>query len=240
MSNPVLNEKFIDRTAIIDEPLTINGVLQKTTVLFAILFASAAMVFIKGAEGHIDMINTLTVGGAIVGFILALLICFTKKMFLTPLYAVAEGVFIGGISFMMEKFYPGIVQTATLGTVMAVASMLFLYSAKIIKCTQKFMAVILIATCSIAGIYLVQIIGSLFGLSIPGLFSNGTVGLAFSGIVIVVAALNLIMDFHFIEQATTVPTPKEYEWFFGFSLMVTIVWLYVEILRLLAKLNSRN
>ena len=240
MSNPVLNEKFIDRTAVIDEPLTMNGVLQKTTVLFAILFVSAAMVFIKGLEGHVDMIQSLTIGGAIVGFVLALLICFTKKMFLTPLYAVAEGVFIGGISFMMEKVYPGIVQTAVLGTVMAIASMLFLYSAKIIKCTEKFMSVILITTISIAGIYLVQMLGSFFGLSIPGLFANGTVGIGFSVFVVAIAALNLILDFHFIEQAATVPTPKEYEWYFGFSLMVTIVWLYVEILRLLAKLQSRD
>ncbi len=240
MSNPVLNERFIDRTTVMGEPLTMTGVLQKTTVLFAILFVSAVFVFIKGLEGHIDMVTSITTGGAIVGFILALLICFTKKMFLTPLYAVAEGVFIGGLSFMMEKFYPGIVQTAVLGTVMAVASMLFLYSAKIIKCTEKLMGVVLIATFSVAGIYLVQFIGSFFGASIPGLFGNGTVGIAFSLLVIGIAALNLILDFHFIEQAATQPIPKEYEWYFGFSLMVTIVWLYVEILRLLAKLNSRD
>ena len=240
MSNPVLNEKFIDRTEVIGEPLTMNGVLQKTTVLFAILFMSAGFVFMKGVEGHVDTVTALTTGGAIVGFVLALLICFTRKMFLTPLYAVAEGVFVGGLSFMMEKFYPGIVQTAVLGTIMAIASMLFLYSAKIIKCTEKFMAVILITTISVAGIYFVQMIGSFFNLSIPGLFGNGAVGIGFSLFVVVLAALNLIMDFHFIEQAANQPTPKEYEWYFGFSLMVTIVWIYVEILRLVAKLQSRD
>lgn len=240
MSNPVLNERFIDRATVMGEPLTMTGVLQKTTVLFAILLVSAIFVFIKGLEGHIDMVNGITIGGAVVGLILAVAICLTKKMFLTPLYAVAEGVFIGGLSFIMEKFYPGIVQTAVLGTVMAVASMLFLYSAKIIKCSETLMGIVLTTTGAIGGIYFVQFVGSWFGLSIPGLFGNGTVGIVFSLLVIGIAALNLILDFHFIEQATTQPTPKEYEWYFGFSLMVTIVWLYVEILRLLAKLNSRD
>lgn len=240
MSNPVLNEKFIDRTNVMGEPLTMNGVLQKTVVLFAIMLFSAVFIWMKGLDGHLDLVTGVTTGGAIVGFILALLICFTKKMFLTPLYAIAEGLFIGGVSFLMEKVYPGIVQTATLGTIMTVAAMLFLYSSRIIRCGEKLMAVVMTATVAIAGVYLVQIIGSFFGLSIPGIFGNGTVGIVFSVVVILVAAFNLILDFHFIENAANNLVPKEYEWYFGFSLMVTVVWVYIEILRLLAKFQSRD
>ncbi len=240
MSNPVLNEKFIDRTQVGAEPLTMNGVLQKTFVLFAIMVFSAAFLWMKGLEGHTDLVMACTTAGAIIGFIIALVICFTKKMFLTPVYAVAEGLFVGGLSFVMESVYPGIVQTAVLGTMMTVIGMLVLYSTKIIKCNEKFVSVIILATFAIAGIYLVQIIGSFFGLSIPGIFGSGTAGLVFSGIVICVAALNLILDFHFIETAVQTYVPKEYEWYFGFSLMVTIVWVYIEILRLLSKFNSRD
>ncbi len=240
MSNPVLNEKFIDRAAFGSEPITMNGVIQKTVVLFAIMVFSAAFLWSKALQGHTDLIMACATGGAIVGFILALIICLFRKMVLTPLYAVAEGLFIGGLSFVMESIYPGIVQTAVLGTVMTVVGMLVLYSTKIIKCTEKFTSVIYISTFAVAGIYLVQFIGAFFGLSIPGIFGAGTAGLVFSIIVIALAALNLIVDFHFIETAVQNFVPKEYEWFFGFSLMVTVVWVYVEILRLLSKLNSRN
>ena len=240
MSNPVLNEKFIDRTKVGAEPMTINGVLQKTVVLFAIMIFSAAFIWAKGLQGHADLVMACATGGAIVGFILALIICFARTMFLTPVYAIAEGLFIGGISYIMESIYPGIVQTAVLGTLTAVVSMLVLYATKIIKCSETFTSVIFISTCAIGGIYLVQFIGSFFGLSIPGLFGNGTIGIVFSVLVIAVAALNLILDFHFIENAVQNFVPKEYEWYFGFSLMVTVVWVYLEILRLLSKLNSRN
>lgn len=240
MSNPVLNEKFIDRTGVMGEPLTMNGVLQKTFILFAIMVISAGFIWSKGLQGNADLVALLTTAGAIVGFILAMIICFARKMVLTPIYAVAEGLFIGGLSFMMEKVYPGVVQTATLGTIMTVAAMLFLYSTKMIKVNDKFTSILMTATIAIAGIYLVQFIGSFFGLSIPGIFGNGTVGIVFSLIVIGVAALNLILDFHFIENASQSLVPKEYEWFFGFSLMVTIVWVYVEILRLVAKFQSRD
>lgn len=240
MSNPVLNEKFIDRTQVGSEPLTMNGVLQKTVVLFAILVFSAAFLWSKGLQGHTDLVMACTTGGAIVGFILALIICFARKMVLTPLYAIAEGLFVGGLSFVMESIYPGIVQTAVLGTVMAVVGMLVLYSTKIIKCTERFTSVIYVSTFAVAGIYLIQFIGSFFGLSIPGIFGSGTVGIVFSLLVIAIAAFNLIVDFYFIENAVQNFVPKEYEWFFGFSLMVTIVWLYVEVLRLLSKLNSRD
>ncbi len=240
MSNPVLNEKFIDRTNVIGEPMTMNGVLQKTFVLFAMLFLSAIFIWVKGLEGHADVVAACTTGGAIVGFVVALIICFFRKMVLTPVYAVAEGLFVGGVSYMMEAAYPGIVQTAVLGTLMTVAGMLVLYSTKIIKCSEKFTSVVMLMTFAVAGIYLVQFIGSFFGLSIPGLFGAGTVGIVFSIIVIGIAALNLILDFHFIETAAQNLLPKEYEWYFGFSIMVTVVWLYIEILRLLAKFNSRE
>lgn len=240
MANPVLNEKFLENTNVITEPLTIQGVIQKTIVLFTILVASAAFLWMKGIEGHADLVLKLTIVGAITGFVLAFLICFTKKMFLTPLHAVAEGLFIGGFSFVMEKYCPGIVQTATLGTFITVATMLVLYSTRIIKFSDKLMGIVLTATIAVAGIYFIQWVGSLFGLSIPGIFDNGTFGIVFNLVVIGIAALNLIVDFHFIETAANTLMPKEYEWYFGFSIMITVVWVYVEIVRLLVKYNSRD
>ena len=240
MSNPLLNRNYSEYAGTMSEPLTINGVLQKTAILFVILFASAVFVWMKGLEGHVDMVNTLTTAGAISGFILALIIIFAKAMVLTPLYAVAQGLFIGGISMIFERTFPGIVQTATLGTIMTVAGMLFLYSTKIIQCTDTLRKTVILSTFAICGIYLVQIIGSFFGLSIPGLFSNGTVGIVFNLLVIGVAAFNLVIDFDNIESASNNFLPKNFEWYFGFSLMVTILWIYVEILRLVAKLQSRD
>ena len=240
MSNPVLNEKFIDRTNVLSEPVTMNGVLQKTIILFLILLASATFTWFKGAQGYGDLTMMLTQGGAIVGLILALIICFAKAFFLIPLYAIAEGLFLGGISYIMESVFPGIVQTAVLGTIMAIAGTLFLYSTKLIKCSEKLISTIYVATFAIFGVYLIQIIGNFFGYSIPGLFDNGYVGIAFSVLVIGIAAFNLIVDFHFIETAVNNFAPKKYEWYFGFSLVVTVVWIYVEILRLIAKTRSRN
>ena len=181
----------------------------------------------------------LTGVGAIAGFIAALVVCFTKNKIFTPVYAVCEGLFLGGISAVFNAAYPGIVFQAVAATFAAMFSMLALYRLKIIQCSDKFRSVIFIATISIAVLYLMQWVGSFFHYSIPGIFGSGTVGIAFSVIVTGIAALNLILDFDFIERGAANMLPKDYEWYGAFGLMVTLVWLYIEILRLLAKLRDQ-
>ena len=159
---------------------------------------------------------------------------------LTPLYAVCEGFFVGGISAMFEAAYSGIVFQAVAATFAAVISMLALYRVGLIKATEKFRSVILISTMSIAVIYLIQIIASFFGRGIPQIFTSSNLGILFSLFVVAIAALNLILDFDFIERGSEAMLEKQYEWYGAFGLMVTVVWLYIELLKLLAKLNDRR
>ena len=241
MSNPILNDKFTEQERVLQgEPMTVNGTLQITAFLGILLVAAAAFVWSRFTLGYTDLAVMLTGGGAIVGFIMALIICFTSTKVLVPIYAVCEGLFLGGISATMEASYPGIVSQAVLGTFAALFSMLILYRANIIRCTDKFRSVIFIATLSIAAIYLVDLIGHFFGYSVPLINTSSNFGIGFSAIVVLIAAFNLIIDFEFIERGAKNFLPKDYEWYGAFGLMVTIVWLYLEILKLLAKLSDRK
>lgn len=241
MSNPILNEKFTEQERVLQgEPMTVNGTLQITAFLTLLLVAAAAFVWSRFTLGYTDLATMLTGGGAIVGFILALIICFTRTKILVPFYAVCEGLFLGGISATMEASYPGIVSQAVVGTFAALFSMLVLYRANIIKCSDKFRSVIFIATLSVAVIYLVDIIGHFFGYAVPMINTSSNFGIGFSLVVILIAALNLIIDFDFIERGAQNFLPKDYEWYGAFGLMVTLVWLYLEILKLLAKMSDRR
>ena len=241
MSNPILNEKFAEQEHVLQgEPMTINGTLQLTAIMGVLLVAAAAFVWSKYTAGYTDLAKLLTVGGGIVGFITGLFVAFTKTKLLVPVYALCEGLFLGGISVVAEMLYPGIVAQAVMGTFAALFSMLILYRLKLIKCTDKFRSVVFISTASIAVIYLVDIIGGFFNYSVPLINTSTNFGIGFSLVVIVIAALNLIIDFDFIERGAQNLLPKDYEWYGAFGLMVTMVWLYLEILRLLAKLNDRS
>lgn len=243
MSNPVLNDNMIEQARVLEgEPMTVNGAINKTFILFAFLLISACYTWGLAFSGFTDKAEMLTVGGALVGFVLALVIIFSKKALhiLTPIYAICEGLFVGGISAVYAGEYAGIVTQAVAATFAAIVSMLLLYRFNIIKCTDKFRSVIFTATLSVAVIYLIQIVASLFGRGIPQIFTSSAIGIGFSIIVVAIAALNLIMDFDFIERGSQCMLEKKYEWYGAFGLMVTIVWLYIEMLRLLAKLNSRR
>ena len=243
MSNPVLNENFLETERVLQgEPMTINGALAKTAMLFGVLVVAAVYTWSLIASGYTDMASTLSIFGAIVGFILSLVIIFTRKAMpiLTPLYALCEGLFVGGISALFNAAYSGIVFQAVMATLAAVFSMLILYRAGIIRATEKFRSVTFISTLSVGLIYLIQIIAVLFGRGIPQIFTASNWGIGFSVVVVAIAALNLIIDFDFIERGANSMLEKDYEWYGAFGLMITIVWLYMEILRLLAKLNSRR
>jgi len=242
MTNPVFNQKVLQEERVItSEPMTINGTINKTFISFALLLASSLMVWNMFYQGLMDKVGMLMMAGFIVSIIAFLFIMFNKKAMAvaTPVYAVAEGLVLGGISAQFEKMYPGIAIQAIAMTFMALFSMLFLYRIGAIKCTEKFRSVILISTMSVAGIYLISILGSFFGLQIPGIFTSSLIGIGFSLVVVVIAALNLIIDFDFVERGAQQFLPKEYEWYGAFGLMVTLVWLYLELLNLLAKFRDR-
>jgi uncharacterized YccA/Bax inhibitor family protein len=241
MSNPILNDnRFNEQERILEGmPMTINGTIQITAFLGLLLICAASFVWSRISAGYTDMGMMLTGGGFIVGFILALIISFTRNKILIPIYAVCEGCALGGLSAILEAQFPGIVIQAVASTFAALFTMLALYKMRLIQATDKFRSVIFISTASIAAVYLVDIIGSFFGLHVPLINSSSAGGIAITLLIVVIAALNLILDFEFIEKGEQMMLPKDFEWYGAFGLMVTLVWLYVEILRLLSKINRR-
>lgn len=155
-------------------------------------------------------------------------------------YAVTQGAFVGALSKQYETFYDGIVFLALTATVAVFLAMLFLYATRIIKVTQKLRSVIIIATVGIALFYLISLLLSLFNIGVPLITGAGTGALVFSIIVVIIASLNLLLDFQVIEYGISQGAPKNFAWFAAFGLMVTIIWLYIEILRLLARLVARQ
>ena len=242
MSNPILNEnRFNEQEKILEGvPMTINGTIQVTAFLGLLLICAATFVWSRMTAGYTDLAMMLTGGGVIIGFVLAIIIAFTKNKYLIPIYAVCEGCALGGISATFEVQFPGIVTQAVAGTFAALFAMLILYKMNLIRATDKFRSVIFITTASIAGIYLVDIIGRwLFHMHVPLINSASPAGIAISILIVAVAALNLILDFDFIEKGEQMMLPKDYEWYGAFGLMLTLVWLYLEILKLLAKINRK-
>lgn len=247
MANPVLREGILKSSSFnsldSEHAMTINGTILKTCVLGALMAVTFAYTWYLALTGFADKAIMLGQGGSIVGFVLAIIICFAPKnkflIITTPLYAMCEGLFLGWISAMFNMAYPGIAPQAAMGTMLALFGMFILYKTKLVKCTDKFRMVIFNSTLAIAGIYLLQVVLSFFNHSIPQIFSNSLIGIGFSLVCVAVASFNLIVDFDSIERFQG-QASKDYEWFFGFSLMVTIVWMYIELLKLLAKLQSRN
>lgn len=244
--NPTLSEKAFKQTEYIDynNSMTVRGTINKFGFMFLMLLGTAYYSWKEFAQG--GNVQPLIWTGAIGGLVVALVIMFKKEWspYLAPLYALLEGLFIGAISaYYSEAFAakaPNIVMNAvglTFGTVIA---MYLLYSFKVIQATQRFKAVIVTATAGIAIFYLIALVLRMFGIQMAFLHEGSLFGIGFSLVVVVVAALNLILDFDMIEQGTAAGAPKYMEWYGAFGLMVTIVWLYLEILRLLSKLSSRR
>lgn len=244
--NPALSEKQFQKTLHLEsgETMTVRGTMNKFGFLMLMVMAGAAFAwqwFDAGKE-----IMPLMLTGALGGLVVALVIVFKKEWsgFLAPAYAILEGLFVGGISayfnFIFQEKYPGIISHAVLITFAVAASMYLLYTLRIIKVTEKFRSVIFVATASIAFFYLLTWILSFFGIRFEFLSTGSTFGIIFSLVVIVIAALNLILDFDMIEKGSEMGAPKYMEWYGAFGLLVTLVWLYLEILRLLAKMNSRK
>jgi uncharacterized YccA/Bax inhibitor family protein len=242
--NPALN--VFKNTIVIpgEGTMTERGTLNKFFLLFLLVMASASLAW-KAFYDGVNMMPWI-LGSAIGGFGVALIVTFKKEWaaYLTPVYGILEGVCLGGISAVynnvFEKTAPGIVTQAVLLTFGAVIAMFLLYRFRIIKATEKFKSVIFVATAGIAIFYVLSLVLGLFGIHIAFLHEGSTLGIAFSLFVVAIAALNLILDFDMIEQGVADGAPKYMEWYGAFGLLVTIVWLYLEILRLLAKLSSRR
>jgi uncharacterized YccA/Bax inhibitor family protein len=243
-ANPAMNEAVYRRAEMTDattQVMTIEGTVLKTTVLMVILMITAVYTWSQAMTPS-PLANGLMIGGAIGGFIVALATIFLPKYspITAPIYAALEGLFLGGISAAFEASYHGIVIKAVGLSIGVLAMMLLLYGTGIIRATEKFKIGVVAATGAVCLVYVVSMVMSLFGTGMPFIYESSLVGIGFSLVVVVIAALNLILDFDFIERGVQLRAPKYMEWYGGFSLMVTLVWMYLEILRLLAKMQGRS
>ncbi|MEX0702470.1 MAG: Bax inhibitor-1/YccA family protein [Planctomycetales bacterium] len=245
--NPALSEKAFERFDVFEVErsvaMTVQGTAVKTGVLLLLAISAAAFSWMQFATVGHQAAMPWMIGGLIGGLVLALVTIFKKEWapVTAPLYAVAEGLFLGVISAMYNQmFYPGIVLQAVCLTFGTLFALLIAYQSGIIKATENFKLGVVAATGGIMLVYLLSLVLSFFGTTIPLIHGNGLIGIGFSLFVVVIAALNLVLDFDFIEHGAEQGAPKYMEWYGAFGLMVTLVWLYLEILRLLAKLSSRD
>lgn len=227
--------------------MTIEGTVNKTALLLVLVLASGAWTWSQVLGGEAGQLvdpsaRSYAIGGAVVGLVFALVTSFRPQVahVTAPLYAVAEGVFLGAISATLNVFYPGIPLQAAGLTVAVLAVMLTLYRTGAIRVTDKFRAGVVAATGAIFLVYLVSFALSFFGVEVPLLNDNGPLGIGISLVVVAVAALNLVLDFDLIAKGAQSGAPARMEWYGAFALLVTLVWLYVELLRLLTKLQSRD
>jgi len=247
-SNPTLGEKIIKDYAFAatDGAMTVQGTINKIALLLALVIAGAVFTWAKtmsGVEtGSVVGVQGWMIGGSISAFILALIITFKKNLapILSPVYAICEGLCLGALSAYFEVMFPGLVMRAVLLTFSVLFGMLFMYKVQIIKVTQRFRAIVLAATVGIALAYLISFILNLFGVNMGFILGGGSFGLIISLVVVAVAALNLVLDFDFIEKGTEAGLPSFFEWYGAFGLMVTLIWLYIAILRLLATIASNR
>ena len=244
MSNPVLSERVFQKESVLtqSDTMTVKGTAMKSIVLVLMVLAGASYTWKIFSEA----INPATVnpwmwGGAIGGFITAIIISFKPQLaqYLAPVYAVLQGLFLGAISAMFNAAFaqtaPGIVMNATLLTIVTALVMLLVYRMNIIKVDGKFAKMMIIAIGAIAFYYFISIILGMFGVNLTMLHDSGPLSIGISIVIVLVAAFSLLMDFNFIEKASAAGAPKYMEWYGAFGLMVTLIWLYLEILKLLAK-----
>lgn len=245
--NPAISEKTFENILQHEgEVMTVRGTMNKFGMMTIFLLAAAVFTwnifYTQGAAA----VTPWMWGSMLVGFVLALIIIFKKTWapYLALGYALCEGLFLGAISaffdYAFAESYPSIIMHAVLLTMGTAAAMYILYQTGVIKATNTFKKVVMIATAGIAIFYVISMVMRMFGSQMPYLHDSSPIGIGISLVIVVVAALNLILDFDMIDKGAESGAPKYYEWYGAFGLMVTIVWLYLEILRLLSKLGSRD
>ena len=222
--------------------MTVQGTVHKTGLLLLLTIIAASYTWGLHFAGARETVQAWTGGGAIAGFIIALITIFKKTWspVTAPLYAVAEGLLVGGISSAAAAYSNGIVIEAAMLTFGTLAALLAAYTFGIVKATDNFKRGVIAATGGIVILYLATFVLGFFHVPVPMITGNGLFGIGFSIVVVVIAALNLVIDFDFIEKGAEAGAPKYLEWYAAFSLLVTLIWLYLEILRLLAKLSQRK
>ena len=257
--NPVLKESVFKGVsfrgesagAVVEEPMTMQGVMTKTSVLLLAVTAAAAFTWQKAGSAGVGATMPWMFGGMLGAFVLTIIISFKPKLapMLALPHALLEGLFLGAISAVyafqtggegVAGLGGGIVMQAVVLTFTVAFAMLGLYAFRIIRVTQKMRSIVIAATGGIMLFYLVSFVLSMFGVGVPLIHNSGTLGILFSVFVVGLAAFNLLLDFDIIEKGVKTGAPKWMEWFGGFALIVTLVWLYIEVLRLLAKLQSRD
>jgi len=252
--NPFLsNKSFAKGTTIHDaqgnllvdynDTMTVNGAVNKSFILLLLLLTGAFSVWYMAVNGSNPY--PIAIGGAILGFISVLVASFKPETsrYLAPAYALFEGLFIGGLSLIINVAYPGVALQAVGATFVTFVVCFALYRFRIVNVTQQFKSVVIASTLAIATYYLISFLASwIFNFQMVGrgFSDNSPMSIGISIFVIVVAALNLFLDFDMIEQSAKQRLPKYMEWFGAMGLMITLVWLYVEFLRLFSKLSSRN
>lgn len=243
-SNPALRSAFTDvRRDPSAPPMTLEGTVNKTAFLLFLVVVPATWVWSQVRTAFDPSVVTpWIVLGAIGGLVVAIATIFKKEWspVTAPVYAALEGLALGGLSAVFETKYPGIVMQAVGLTFATLAAMLIAYRTGLIKPTEKFRLGVVAATGAIALYYVIGLGLSFFHVAMPGLTGGGTASLVVSGVIVVVAALNLILDFDFIAGGVEAGAPKYMEWYGAFGLMVTLVWLYLEILRLLGNVRGRR
>ena len=245
-SNPALSsDAFRTGEAVLGESMTVSGTVNKTGILLICCVATAAWTWNRffnapPEEAMQAMAPALAIGG-IGGFIVAIVTIFKKEWagITAPIYALLEGLVLGGISAMLETRYHGIAIQAVSLTFGTLLVMLLAYRSGLIKVTERLRLGIVAATGGIAVFYFLQFILGFFGVHFTAINGSSPIGIGFSLIVVAVAALNLVLDFDLIESGARMGAPKYMEWYGAFALMITLIWLYFEILRLLSKFRSR-
>ncbi|MGG4211789.1 Bax inhibitor-1/YccA family protein [Paenibacillus sp. FSL L8-0638] len=243
-SNPVLRDDIFlreDEREASEQRMTIGGTVNKTLLLLVLLIVSGSITWYMTYQGTIEVLSLMTAG--FIGMAgIALSISFFPKTapLLSPVYAILSGFALGGVSAFMEYEYPGIVVNAILLTVGILFLMLFMYTQRIIKVTRGFISFVVLCTMAIFLVTLVDFILNFFGMNVPYIHETGWVGIGISLFIVIIAALNLLVDFNFVEEQADQGAPKYMEWYGAFALLVTLVWLYVRILDLLAKLSNRD
>ena len=245
-SNPVFNGTTYDVTgtsAGYGEAMTVSGTANKAGILLILVLCTAVYTWNQAiSSGDLSSVGGYTMVGALGGFVFAIITTFKKQWagVTAPIYALLEGLFLGSISAMFELRFPGIAMESVALTFGTCFALLIAYRSGLIRATEKFQLGVVAATGGIALTYFLSMILGLFHVQVPGIFGSGPIGILFSVGVVIVAALNLILDFNFIEQGARANAPKYMEWYGAFGLMVTLVWLYLEILRLFSKLRDRR
>ena len=243
-SNPALKDAIFtrERAAVNEAPMTLQGTATRSLVLLALTVFAATFTWSEVLRGNTAILATATLIGFLGGLVVALVTVFKPRVspYTAPLYAVLEGLALGAVSALYQARFAGLPLQAVGLTFMVFLGMLIVYQTGLVRVTDNFRLGVVAATGGIALFYLLTWILGFFGVSVPYIHENGWVGIGFSLLVVGVASLNLVLDFDFVERGVRARAPKYMEWYGAFGLLVTLIWLYLELLRLLAKLQSRR